>query len=114
MRYIVALLIAGAIIVAGYLLVSTTFGEIEANVEQRRQQLKEQKANGTLPDEWKDVDLDKIKWSDFGMQLSSNMHIRLDLSMWLRDFWFVAAPFTVIVCLAGAYLWGRAFRRGTK
>src|SRR5262249_39596448 len=99
---------------AGVVLVRTTFGEIESRFEQRRQQLKEQKANGTLPDELKDVDLDKIKWTDFGMQLSSNMHIRLDASMWLQDFWFLAAPFTAIVCLAGAYLWGRAFSMARK
>jgi len=114
LRYLIALAIAAIIIVAGIVLVRTTLLEIEADFEQHRQQLKAQKANGTLPDAWQDVDLDKIKYTDVGMKVSESLQIRLDLSMWLQDFWFVFDAFVVVVCLGGAFVWGRIFARRRK
>jgi hypothetical protein len=108
MRYVIALTIAAAIILAGFMFVRSTLGELEAIFAQRRQELKEQKANGTLPEELKDADLDKM---EFGMKMSENMQFRLDMSMWLKEFWFVAVAFTLVVCLGTAFLWGRIFAK---
>ena len=113
MRYIVALAVAAALIIGCEVLVRSTYREIESNFERQRQQLKEQKANGTLPDQWKDVDLDNMKWTEFSMQVSQNTQMKLDFSAWWVDFWYVLATLIVAVCLGGAYLWGRIFAHRT-
>src|SRR5260370_42528555 len=104
--YIVAVLIASTIIIAGIVFVRSTFGEIESRFEESRRQLKEQQANGTLPDHWKDVDLDALKFTDMQMSLPSNMQIRLDIAMLLTGFSYALAPLTVVACLGVAYFWG--------
>ena len=111
LRYGIALIVATVIILGGVVFVRMTFGEIEAKV---RQQLKRQKAEGTLPDHWKNVDLDTLKWSDFAnqfqMTLPQGLMMRLDMAMLLAGTWYVLVPLTVLLCLAAAYIWGRMFR----
>ncbi len=109
LRYGIALIVAAVIIIAGFAFVRLTYGEIEANFEQQRQRLKQQKADGTLPDHWKNVDLDTMKYTDFGMRVTRGMQIRLDLSMWLVELWFVMIPLVVAICLGAAYLLSRIF-----
>ncbi len=57
LRYRIALGIAAIIIFSGMLFVHVTNVEIQARFEEQRQRLKQQKADGTLPDSLKDVDL---------------------------------------------------------
>jgi hypothetical protein len=111
LRYCIALIVAIAIILVGFAFARLTYGEIETIFEQHHQRLKQQKADGTLPEEWKDVDLDAIKYTEFGMQLTRGMQIRLDLTMWLVELWFVLIPLVMATCLGAAFVWGRIFRR---
>jgi ABC-type antimicrobial peptide transport system permease subunit len=108
--YLIATILAALIILAGILFTRMTFGEIDDNFEKQRQMLKEQKQNGTLPEHWKNVDLDSLQWGDVGMKLSSNMQTRLSVAMFLRDFWFALIPVTIAVCIAGALVLARALK----
>jgi hypothetical protein len=110
-RYVIALIIAALIILAGVLFVRQTYAEIETPFEQQRQKLKQQKANGTLPKEWQDVDLDTMKYSDFAMPVSTGFQIRWDLTMWLVEFWWFFIPLVAATCLGAAWLFGRVFHR---
>jgi hypothetical protein len=112
LRYGIALIVAAVIILAGFLFVRQTHGEIERKFEQQRQRLKQQKADGTLPDEWKNVDLDNMKYTDFGWPVTRGFQIRWDLAMWLVGFWWFLIPLVVAACLTMAYIFGRIFRRG--
>ena len=109
LRYLVALAVATAIIGGGVLFVRSTFGEIEGDFEQFRQQLKDQKTAGTLPKQWENTDLDKLKYTDFGMLVSTSMQIRLDIAAWLTGFWYVFVPLVILVCIGAAHLAGRVF-----
>ena len=112
-RYVTALIIAAAIILAGIVFVRRTYAGLNARFEEQRQRWKQQKADGTLPESMKDVDLDAIQLKDTGMMLTTDMQVRLDVAAWLADFWYVFIPLVVVVCLCAAYAMGRVFHRRT-
>ena len=112
LRYGIALIVAALIILGGILFVRQTHSEIESIFEPQRLRLKQQKADGTLPEEWKDVDLDAIEYTDFGMAVPPAFQLRLELTMWLVGFWWLFAPLVVVAWLGAAFLLGRIFRHG--
>src|SRR2546428_3112468 len=113
LRYGIALGVAVIVILAGVLFVRRTDAEINARLEQERQQWKQQKADGTLPDAMKNVDLDALQLRDVGMTVTPGMMLWLDWAGLLAHFWYVLIPMTVVLCLGVAYLAARlSSRRG--
>ena len=108
LRYGTALGVAAILILAGFFFVQTTVAEIKATSEQPRQRLKQQKADGTLPEHLKDADLDTV---EFGMQVTPRMHRRINVSLLLADWWYIFIPLVVAMCLGAAFLLGRFLNR---
>jgi hypothetical protein len=105
MRYVIALAAAALIILAGVLFVRQTYRSFNQFV---RQTLKQQKLAGTLPPEFDDVDIDATdRLPDMQMSLPHKWEIRLKAVMWMRDFCYLLAPLTVLLCLGVAALVGK-------
>jgi hypothetical protein len=71
-----------------------------------RQSLRESKAAGTLAEDLKDIDPDSADFSkvDFQMKLPSGFETRLQLAMWLTEYWYVWAFLVLSICVTLAYL----------
>ena len=99
------LVVAVLIILAGVLFVRQTYRSLNQFV---RQTFKQQKAAGTLPPEFQDVDTDTVdRLPDMQMSLPHPWETRLKMAMWIEDYWYLLAPLVVIVCLGVAALAGK-------
>jgi hypothetical protein len=106
MRYLVALVVAAVLIAGLALFARQTFRDFEGRL---RQSLREQKEAGTLPPQWRGIDVETVDvWSlGFQMKVSREQQSRLHAAMILSDVWFVWAPAVVLLCLAAAFVIGR-------
>jgi hypothetical protein len=95
--------IAAVFILAPFAYRSWVRHSIESHV---RKSLREAKAAGTLTEDWKDIDPDSADISKVGfqMKLPSGFETRLQLSMWLTEYWYVWAFLVVSICVTLAYL----------
>ena len=110
LRYIIALIVATLIIGGGVVFVRSTFGELN---NQLRQQLRAQKAAGTLPVRLQNTDVDRVTvGDDFAMQVSTDMQIRLDIAQWLDGFWPFLVLIIMVLCVGAAWGIGRVFAKG--
>jgi hypothetical protein len=107
LRYGIALGIAALVILAGVVFVRLTDAALNVKFEQQRHRWKQQKADGTLPEALKDVDLDAMRLDNVGMTVTPGMQLRLDWAGLLTHFWYVLIPLTIGLCLGVAYLVGR-------
>jgi hypothetical protein len=98
----VAVVASIAIIIAGAIFVRRTFAILDGCFQRQVEQWKRQKEDGTLPEYMQDLDLDSLKPEDMGYPVASGMHRRLDLAMFMKQFWYVLIPLTVAFCLVVA------------
>jgi hypothetical protein len=106
MRYVIALIAAGLIIGGVTFYIRQTDRSIE---QAMRQALLRQQQAGTLPPEFQGVDLqsaDLRQFGDFAIKLPEALEKRLQLTMFLSDYWYIWGPLTVILCLGAASLFG--------
>jgi len=99
--YCFALAVACVIVGAGACFARHDHGGAKAKMEQFKQDLKDQKAAGLLPPEYEGVDLDHL---EFGMQVPSNVMIRMDIARTLADLWYIFIPLVFVLCIGFAIL----------
>ncbi len=104
MRYLVALLVAGAVIaaVAAFSWWGCTLPERLA-----RQQLRHLKARGELPPEWQGVDPEAADLPDYNLTVPDRTLALIAAARSLALTWYVWAPAVVFVSLGVAALLGR-------
>jgi hypothetical protein len=103
MRYVIALIGAAVIIGGVTLYIRQMPGSIEEAV---RQKLREAERAGKLPPEFQGVDIESpdLRLPDFALRLPAEADERVQLAMFLSDYWFVWAPLVVAVCVGLAAL----------
>ena len=108
-RYLIAVLVAGALIGVGFWFVKSTRREVE---ESLRCDLHAMKAAGTLPPEWQNVDLDTIPIADMNLQVSPELVRKIRIADLLQALWWIWIPAIVGISLLVAAVVGRTSSRG--
>ena len=101
--YGIAFLSAVAIIAAGIFFTHQTNQQLDERFEEIKQELKADKAEGKLPPELSNFDIDSLRLEDMGMPLPESFKFRVDLSRWMSDFWYVLIPLVLALCLGVAF-----------
>jgi hypothetical protein len=101
MRYVVALVIAGIIIVAALLAARQSIHGVEERI---RDHLRQRQQAGA-PD-LQGVDIDSMRFNDFQMTLPTSELYRLKLGQLVLRTWHVWAPAVAVICLLAAVLVG--------
>jgi hypothetical protein len=109
LRYGIALVVAALVVLAGFVFVRSTYAEIRSKFKQGVTARAAREGRPLTPAQEAELDAEFDR-GNFGMTLPSGMMIRLDLSMWLAEFWYILIPLVVLACLAAAFLLGRIFR----
>ena len=105
-RYVLAFFSACLIIAGG-----TAFCAYvrQSFIEDFREELRKEKAAGTLPPELENVDIETISPFDgFDLEVSEQQIFKLDLAILLSEFWFIWVFVTFGACFGVAYLLGQA------
>jgi hypothetical protein len=100
-RYWVAALVAGVIVAIAFAYASSIRAEFYKDI---RESLKKAKAEGTLPPELTNVDVETMPLSDFGIELSREQRRRVSLADFILGGWSMWAPLVVLICFGVAYL----------
>jgi len=103
MRYWVALGCAAIIIAGGVLFAWVTKRQIESQI---RSTFRQQKANGELPPELQDVNIETADIRAFSVKLPPNQEARLALAQFISTFWFIWTPVVIALCLGLAAIVG--------
>ena len=74
---------------------------------QVRADLRQMKADGTLPPELENLDIDTADFEGWDVEVSEGMMLRAEIANALAGLWFVWIPLVVSVCLAVAYVTGK-------
>lgn len=111
MIYVKSLALAALVISVGAVFVWLTFRSTENKI---RDSFRQQKAAGTLPPDFQDVDIETIDISKVGfqMKLPRAYELRLQIAMWIVDLWYLWSALTVGICLGVAALARRWRTRG--
>src|SRR5262245_21305749 len=105
--YGIAFVISCATVAAGALNVRSTRAKVKSLIEQSRQSMKVRAEAGQWPSEMKNSDIDNMRDEEFGMQVPSDLHIRMDISGLLEEFDFIWVPLVFLICfgIAAAIDW---------
>lgn len=101
LRYWIALGVAAGIILLGALFAVQTKRSILADF---RQQLRKEKAAGTLPPEMQHLDPDTATMEGFGFELSEGTVARITIADIIQGLWFALIPLVVFGCVGVAAL----------
>jgi hypothetical protein len=104
MRYIVAVILAGAIIAGGAWFVRHTERSLKERV---REAIKQGQVSGQLPP---DIDAEEIDSADFGMEMPAAEQLRLMIAYALYAWRWVLVPAVLLSSLGIASLLGRLRR----
>lgn len=94
---LIALLAAGLLIGYGLWFAIRTRRRFEKSM--RSDELRAMQADGTIPPELRDLNLDLIPLSGFGMEVSSRELRRIWLADLLQSLWWIWIPAVLAVCL---------------
>lgn len=99
-RILIALVSAGTVIAGGLWFAVRTRRRFEKTF--RSDDLRAMQADGTLPAELRDANLDIMPLTGFGMQVSSSELRRIWFADLLQSLWWVWIPFVLTICLLAA------------
>jgi hypothetical protein len=71
-----------------------------------RDELRTAKADGKLPSEWKDVDIDNFAFEELDLKVTEGQERQLWLADWLSCGWRIWGPVILIASVGVAYLMG--------
>ena len=100
-RYLIAMIVAGVVIALALGYVFRVRAELYDGL---REQLRQSKADGTLPPELANVDIETMPLSDFGIELSSSMKRKVTIADFILGAWIVWIPLLILLCLGAAYI----------
>ena len=103
-RYAIAFAVAGALIGCGFAIGIYLRHGVLAEI---RQTFREQEAAGTLPAELRNVDIDSVDFTDFGLEVSEGTMFKAAIAEWLLVGWMIWVPVVVVACLGIAAILSR-------
>ena len=105
-RIVVALLVAVALIASGVWFAIRTRRKFEKSM--RSDDLRTMQADGTFPPELRDLNLDIIPLSGFGMNVSPRDLRRVWIADLLQSLWWIWIPTVIGICLLIALTVGKS------
>ncbi|MCH7989442.1 MAG: hypothetical protein IID46_09900 [Planctomycetes bacterium] len=103
-RYVLAFF-SGCLILAGG--VAFCASVRQSFIEDFREDLRKEKAAGTLPPELEDVDIETITPDGFDLEVSEGQIFKLSLADFITEFWFIWVFVIFGACFGIAYLLGK-------